>query len=77
MNVTNYSDPEMATERKLCRRIVAKIMKDPCRYCTNRHPETAWDRTFCKVDGRTWWACKDGKTLPTFELDLAEIGDAT
>lgn len=69
--------PERCAELRIGRRLREKILRDPCAYCLNRYAETAWDRTFCKVDGRTWWACKDGKTQPAFELDNSTLGDAT
>jgi hypothetical protein len=67
-----YTRPEKAAELRICRRMVATIMKDPCRYCINRG-ETYWERTFCKAEGRTYWGCRDGRSEPTFTLDRATI----
>lgn len=64
--------PENSAELRIARRIASKILKDPCRHCVHRG-ETYWDRTFCKVEGRTYWGCRDGKTEPTFTLDNATI----
>jgi hypothetical protein len=74
--VNDLTRPENFAERAKARRILAKIMKDPCASCIHRG-ETFWDRTFCKVEGRTYWGCRDGKTEPTFTLDRDTIEGET
>jgi len=75
--VSDHTRPERAAELDICRRLMAKILEDPCGHCMNR--EKLWGKWTCKNNpGRTWWACRDGASEPSFTLDESTIeGSAT
>lgn len=71
--MTDYSGPERNTERRICGRVRAKILRDACRYCLNR--VEGWDAVVCKEPGRTYPMCgSDGREFQ-FELDESTIRD--
>lgn len=72
--MNDHTRPERFTELQLARQRMRKVLADPCRFCLNRG-DTFWNRTFCKVDGRTFFACKDGRSKPSFELDEKQLGE--
>lgn len=75
--MSDHTNPEFAAEMKICKRLRAKILENPCAACIHR--EVLWGKATCKGNpGRTWWACRDGKTEPSFQLDQSTLqGNAT
>jgi hypothetical protein len=71
-----YSAPELSAERAIARRKLAKVLKcGGCGACLHRDKsQDAWDRGFCKVQGRTFPFCtKAGE--PSFQLDETRLSD--
>lgn len=69
--MTGYTGPEMNTERRICGRIRAAILRDPCRFCLNR--VEGWDLAACKEPGRRYPLCgTDGRALK-FDPDYDAI----
>ena len=69
--MTDYSSPEMNTERRICGRIRALILRDACRFCTNR--VEGWGAAACKESGRTYPLCgTDGRAVQ-FDPDYDQI----
>jgi len=64
--VTAYSAPEFATERRICRRLLAQVLADPCGHCIHR--VTGWNRSAC-IAHRTFPMCTKERTGPGFEPD--------
>lgn len=67
-----HTRPERFTELQLAKLRRATVLKDPCFFCINRG-DHFWDRTYCKVDGRTYLTCKSGRSQPAFEPDQERI----
>lgn len=67
----DYTAPEANTERRICGRIRAQILKDACAVCTHR--VEGWGKSACTLVGRTYPACgSDGRSL-RFNPDHAAI----
>lgn len=65
--MTEYSRPELATERRICGRIRAMVLRDPCRFCTHR--VSGWGASACSTPGRYFPLCTKGRGTPAFEPD--------
>jgi hypothetical protein len=73
--VSDYSPPELATERRICGRIRAQILRDPCAHCVSR--QMVFGKAICSgAIGRNFWTCTLDKREPTFTLDQSTIKDA-
>jgi hypothetical protein len=68
--MSNYSGPEMVTERRVCGRIRAIVLQDPCRYCV--HGVSGWGASACSTKGRTFPMCTK-RGAPAFEPDHERI----
>lgn len=75
--MTNHTSPERSAEYRICRRILAQVMKcGGCGMCLNRDRDRdAWDRGFCATPNQTFPLCL--KTRGTqFELDESTVKKA-
>lgn len=71
--MTDYSGPERNTERRICGRIRARIIKNPCAHCTNRDMTAPPGFETCQLFGRRYPLCgTDGRAL-VFNLDESTI----
>lgn len=60
--MSHYTSPEANTERRICGRIRARILKDACAVCVHR--VQGWGKSACTLVGRTYPACgSDGRAL--------------
>lgn len=65
--MTEHTRPELAAERRICSRIRAQILRDPCAHCVHR--VEGWGAAACSLVGRRYPLCmSDGRALQ-FELD--------
>lgn len=69
--MTTHTPPEMNTERRICGRIRAAILKNACAYCKNRDKDAPAGFETCSLFGRRYPMCgTDGRALqfdPDFE----------
>ena len=68
------TSPERHVERGIAKRQMAKVLKfGGCGCCLNRDKtQDAWDRGFCKVNGRTFPFCMRAGE-PSFEPDNTRL----
>lgn len=69
--MTEHTRPELATERRICGRIRAQILRDPCAHCLNR--VEGWGKSACSLVGRRFSLCMSDKRPLKFELDESTI----
>jgi hypothetical protein len=70
--MTDYSPPELNTERRICGRIRAQVLRDPCGHCAHR--QTVFGKAICSgAIGRNFWTCTRDQREPTFKLDEATL----
>ncbi|MGN6094237.1 MAG: hypothetical protein ACTHOL_17950 [Luteibacter jiangsuensis] len=65
-----YTTPELSAERRICRRLLAQVCRDPCGHCIHR--VTGWGRSACKAN-RTFPMCTKQRTGPSFEPDHSTL----
>lgn len=71
--MTDYTSPEMNTERRICGRVRAEILKNACRWCLNRDKDAPAGMETCQLFGRRYPMCgNDGRALQ-FEPDHEAI----
>ena len=71
--MTEHTQPEMVTERRICGRTRAKILRNACAYCMNRDHLAPKGMETCQLFGRRYPLCgSDGRAL-RFEPDFNEI----
>ena len=69
-----YTQPERHLERRICRRLVAKVTRDGgCRYCI--HAVHGWDTSACDTPGRTFPLCLKTRGLG-FEPDHERLRES-
>jgi hypothetical protein len=68
----DYSRPEMATERRICGRIRARVLRDPCAFCRNR--VSGWGASTCNTPGKTFPMCTK-RGSPAFDPDFELIDE--
>jgi hypothetical protein len=71
--MTQYSGPEMATEWRICRRLLAEVLRNPCAHCKFR--VEGWGAVACSSTGLTFPMCTK-RGSPSFELDESTIKGA-
>ena len=64
--MTDHTRPEMSAERRICGRIRAMVLRNPCAYCTHR--VSGWGASSCNTPGRTFPMCTK-RGAPGFEPD--------
>lgn len=70
-----HTGPELATERRICGRIRARILRNPCGHCIHR--VEGWGAAACTLADRRYPMClTDGRALQ-FDLDTTTIEGAT
>jgi hypothetical protein len=71
--VTDHTPPELSTERRICGKTRAKILKTACRYCTHRDRLAPKGFETCELFGRRYPQCmSDGRAF-RFDPDHDEI----
>lgn len=69
--MTDYTRPERNTERRICGRVRALILKNACAVCVNRDRLAPDGMETCQLFGRRYPMCgTDGRALqfdPDFE----------
>lgn len=64
-----YTSPEMVTERRICERLRAKILRNACAFCLHRDRDSPAGFETCSLFGRRFPLCNvDGRAFQ-FELD--------
>ena len=71
--MTDHTAPEMNTERRICGRIRALILKNACAFCVNRDRLAPVGMETCSLFGRRYPMCgSDGRALQ-FDPDFDAI----
>lgn len=71
--MTDYTPPEMNTERRICGRTRALILKNACAVCVNRDRLAPAGFETCQLFGRRYPMCgSDGRALQ-FDPDFDAI----
>lgn len=75
--MTRYTPPERITERRICGRIRAKILRNACAFCAHRDRLAPKGFETCELFGRRYPMCgTDGRAL-RFEIDPEKLPPET